>query len=77
MGTCLICRRKQKCWYVGGVSESGALIGQFVKHAKIISDGMYMLCDYYTVRVTVIIIACSIMSCSFHYSNTFPKQNNK
>ena len=43
MGTSLICRRK-KCGYVGGVSESGALIGQFTKHAKIISDGMYMLC---------------------------------
>ena len=43
MGTSLICRRK-KCGYIVGVSKSGALIGQFTKHEKIISDGMYTLC---------------------------------
>ena len=43
MGTSLKNCRK-KCGYVGGVSKSGALIGQFTIQEKIISDGMYTLC---------------------------------
>ena len=48
MGPSLICRRK-KCGDVGGVSESGALIGQFTKHEKIILDGMYVVWCFFVI----------------------------